>query len=178
MAEIRIHKRYAKALLELANEKDLLEAVKADIEGILESVKESRELELLLESPVIPSGTKRVVLKRIFEGKLSDLTFLFVMKVVQKGREEMLLGIFKQFLRLYNDYKGIAEATVFTAAPIDARLKEQIRQMLEAQMEKKVNLTSLVREDLIGGFLLRYEDKLVDSSVSNQLLELKKHLTA
>lgn len=176
MSEIRVATRYARSLLDLSREKKSLEQVYSDAKNILQLLKENRELRVMIKSPVIHGTKKEAILIKIFSGQLSELTFKFIAIVIRKGRETVLEDIFKQFVDQYNKLKGISSATITTATPIDAGLKTRIKGMLDAKTDRTFEIENKVNREMIGGFILRYEDKLVDASILAQLKELQKHL--
>ncbi|MEX0968758.1 MAG: ATP synthase F1 subunit delta [Bacteroidia bacterium] len=176
MSQHRISQRYAKALLEFSLEKNELEEIRTDVQDFLKLTRENRDFRLLLESPVIDQDKKKQILNRILEGKINNILLRFIHQVLTKKREELLAGIFNQFLVLYNERMGIAKATLFTAVPIDEKLHKQISEMLQQGTNRRFELDAQVQEDMIGGFILRYDDKLVDSSIKTRLKELKLHL--
>ena len=99
--------RYAKSLLDLAREQNKLNEAQADMEIVAKAIDENRELELLLESPIIKSDKKLAVLKGIFEDKIGPISFKFISIITQKGREGLLLQIAKQLVLICKEEKNI-----------------------------------------------------------------------
>jgi len=176
MAEVRLASRYAKALIDLAKEKSALERIKADAQNILDLINSNRDFELMLKSPVIKSDRKKAIIDRLFAGNLDKEIHSFMHIIIRKRREPFLKDILQSFMRLYNIEKGITKATVFSAIPLDAGLLSRIQKMLEEKIDSTVVIDSKVDEKLIGGFILRYDDKLIDRSIASQLNDLQKHL--
>ncbi|MBI1222375.1 MAG: ATP synthase F1 subunit delta [Bacteroidetes bacterium] len=175
MSEIRIASRYAKSLIELANEQKSVEAVHADMELLSATCKASKELVIMLKSPIIHGDKKRQVLENSFTD-FNKLTRLFVETVIRKGREAYLPLIAKEAIRMYNEEHNIASATVTTASPMDAKMMGEIRKTLEQKTGKKIVLESEVDPNLIGGLVVRLGDSLFDASISKQLKNIKKEL--
>lgn len=113
-AEIRVASRYAKSLMDLAVERGELEVVQQDIELFHKTIKENRQLELLLTNPIVQSEKKRAILTSLFKGKISPLTSKFLDIISSKNREDFLPAIVSEFLRQYREYKGITRAQVVT----------------------------------------------------------------
>ena len=86
MKNTRATYRYAKSLLELAKEQGTLEVCKTDMETVVSICKDSRELMLLLKSPVVKTDKKQAIFSEIF-GSCSDLTMSFIQLITQKKRE-------------------------------------------------------------------------------------------
>lgn len=172
----RVTSRYAKSVLTLADEKNILEEVKDDMVGIINLCDANNDILLFLNSPIIAHETKERILKTIFSGKFNELTMSFVTLLTKKGREGALYEISKAFLAQYNLKKGIQKATVYTAAKLDAKLKTSFEELVAKSLDKKVELKEEVREDLIGGYILRVDDQQIDSSIKSKLQQVKKSL--
>lgn len=173
MSEIRIASRYAKPLLELANEKGSLEEVAKDMLQFDELCKSNREFLLMLKNPIVNHMKKLAILKSIFTGKVSDLTMSIFDIISKKNREQYLPEIAKEFHRQYNALKGIAEASITTVVPLSDELRKEVNTLVKKVTGKEVELTEKVDANIIGGFILKIGDKQIDDSVSSKLNELK-----
>ncbi len=178
MAEIRVASRYARSLFELAKERNEVEAVHADVRGMLEMMKGNRPFARMLESPVISTSVKNTVVDKVLSGQLSPMVMHFIKIVLRKRREAILPMIFEQFEEMYRRLNNIVLAEVKTAVELDARLLDEIRMMVEQKTGKKVYMNAVMEPALLGGFVVRYEDKVIDASVSTQLRHLRKQLTS
>jgi len=172
----RVTSRYAKSVLELAEETKVLDPVKDDMAGIVNLCESNVDVVLFLNSPIIAHETKEKILSTIFSGKVNELTSKFITLLTKKGREGALFEIAKNFLELYNIKKGVQKATVYTAVKLDSKLKASFEDLVAKSMNKKVDLKEEVKEDLLGGFVLRIEDQQIDSSVKSKLQDIKKSL--
>ncbi|HET7178746.1 MAG TPA: ATP synthase F1 subunit delta [Chryseosolibacter sp.] len=174
MAESRAAFRYVKSLLGLAVERNALEAVHKDMLLFSGAIAESRQLELLLHSPVIKHHKKLAILKKLFSGKMNALTLSFFEIITRKNRESILVGIAREFHNAYNEYKGIGKAQVITTVPLDAQLRGEFEKLVRKYEDKKqVELIEKVDPELIGGFILNVGDRQVDASVRSKLKSLK-----
>lgn len=173
MSITRIAVRYAKPLLELAEEKGTLEAVKSDMLGFTELCKANRDFVLMLKSPIIPHLKKAQILKSVFANKVNDLTATFFDIVARKNREQYLPEIAKEFIVLYNDKMGYQVATVTTPIALDSSEKEAFEKLVSDITGKKPLLTEKVDAALIGGYRLNLGDRQIDESISGQLKDLK-----
>lgn len=173
MSESRIAIRYAKPLISLAKEKGKLEEIKKDMETLLRICDEERSFRLMLSSPVIPPLKKAQILRLIFKGKVDDLTMSIFDLMSRKSREGSLERVATEFVALYNEMKGIAEAKLITAIAIDEKLRKQFVGIIQEVSGKKVDLKEEVNPSLIGGFTLTIGDRRIDDSVSGKLRELK-----
>ena len=174
MTDSRAASRYVKSLLQLAVEKNVLDEVHQDMLLFSKVVKESKQFELLLESPIIKHDRKRDILKAVFKGKVNDLTFAIFDILTRKNREPLLPAIARQFHTEYNEYKQIGKATVTTAVPLDEALRAEIRSLVQ-QLSKKnsVDLTEKIDQAMIGGFVLDVGDRQIDASLKSKLKSLQ-----
>lgn len=174
MSDIRVASRYAKSLIELADEKGVLEQVHNDMLLFSKVVSQNRDFELLLTNPVITPDKKLAVLTGIFGGKVQQMTQMFFNIVTSKNRESVLTFIASEFEKQYNELKGIQVVTVRSAVPLAPAQRDALIKQLTAETGKIIQLKESVDPSLIGGFVLRVGDKQIDNSVKNSLRKLKK----
>lgn len=174
MSEIRVATRYAKALLDLALERNELENVKGDIDLFLAATKASSELVAVLNNPIVPIDKKSKILKGLFAEKVSKSTQSFFDIVVNKTRAEVLHSTAKEFVNLYNEKKNILKAKVVSATPLTEQASNEIIELVSKATGKQIVLEKKVDDKLIGGFLLTVGDKQFDTSIAKSLHNLKK----
>lgn len=172
----RIAKRYAKSLIGLAKEQNAVDQLNEDMKGFVQIAEDSHDFVLMLQSPIIKHDKKLDILINMFEGKVNDISVAFFKLLARKGREAALPAIAKAYTSFYNEDKGLAVAEVITAAPLSASFKKELAAKVSKAVNKTVELEETVNPDLIGGFVLRMDDKQIDSSVKTQLLNIKKRL--
>ena len=173
MAEGRIAIRYAKPLIDLAEEQGELEKVKKDIESIHSLCESSRDFLLMLQSPIIPHLKKGEILRKVFSGKVSAMTSSFLDLIVRKNRESVIPDIAREFVRLYNEKKGLVDVSFVSAVALDSKGKKLAEKIVDQLTDKKANIKTSVDEELIGGFTIQLDDKKLDKSVSGELNSLK-----
>jgi F-type H+-transporting ATPase subunit delta len=176
MSEYRVSARYAKSILDLANEQKCLDAVLADMKAFNATVAANKELRNLLSSPIVHGDKKLSVLKSIFEKGFQKLTISFFDIVIRKKREALLVDIANNFIVQYNEMHQIASATVKSAITLSESALNEIKTHIESQTGKKISLTAKVDSNLIGGVVVQIGDRLFDASVSGKLGKLKQEL--
>ncbi|TSD62663.1 F0F1 ATP synthase subunit delta [Inquilinus sp. KBS0705] len=174
MSEITVALRYAKALIDLAEEQKALEAVKNDMELLLKTVKANPELGAVLANPIISHSKKIHILADVFGTKVSKVSIAFFNIMVNKGRGEVLYTTAQEFVGLYDIKNHITNARVTTAAPLSAANKQKMQADVQAAIGGTVKLTDKVDPTLIGGFVLTVGDRQVDTSIATSLKKLKK----
>lgn len=174
MPNPRLASRYAKSLIDLANERGQLETVYADMQYLQAVCKSNRDFVTLLRSPVITPDKKQSIIKAVTKDKISELTTEFSRLLVTKGRESYLPEISAAFIEQYKHQKNIHTIKLTTATPISEELKKQIIDKVKSQTAKSnIELTAVVKEDIIGGFVLEMGDTLVDASILYDLNKIK-----
>lgn len=176
MNESKISVRYAKALFELGKEKNMIETFISDIKIIDDLVKESSYFWLMIESPVVKTLQKREVVKQIFSGKIDEMVLNFLDLVLKNRREIYIKDISRNFLALCRKDMGILSAILTSASKVEDASKQKISDLLEKSFNSKIELTEVIDEDIIGGFVIRVEDQQLDASVANQLNQIKREL--
>jgi len=174
MLNPRLAGRYAKSLIDIAVERNELEVVYSDMQYLQALCKASREFVSLLKSPVIPNDKKSRSLTAVTTGKISELTATFNQLLVSKNREFYLPEIVHSFIDQYNNIKGIHKVKLTTAAAVNEEVKTAIVNKIKAETSlQKIELETVVREELIGGFVLEFNNNLVNASIQRDLRDIK-----
>ena len=175
MPNARLAGRYAKSLLDLATEQGQLEAVYADMKYIQAACHASIEFVNMLRSPIIKADQKNSIIHEVLKNKIGVLTNSFTVLLVKKGRELELPEMATAFIEQYNEIKGIHQVTLTTAVAVSEEIKKSIEQKVKSAADfKTVELTTKTDESLIGGFVLEFNNNLVDASIARDLKDLKK----
>ncbi len=174
MANIKISGRYAKSLMDLAIEKNQVEAVYADARLFMELAND-RNFFLMMKSPIIKSDKKIKIFEAIVGDKINALTMAFFRIVIQKGREFFLKDIMHEVIVQYNAMKGITAVKFTSAVAVDSTTLQKIKDMIEKNTQlKNIEWQTGVNENLIGGFVLEFDNKLFDASIAHDLKAVKK----
>lgn len=177
MEDSRIHKRYALALYQLAGELKQLDRVFDDMQIVAQTCLDSKELMLVLASPIIRDTKKGKILTEIFESKICELSQRFINLVVVQNREISLPQIALEYLQLVKDFKGIKTALLTSAQPLDEETRASIIARLKEQTGCEVELVEKTDPELLGGFTLSLEGQLFDASIKNTMHRLRKEFT-
>ncbi|MEO6314212.1 MAG: ATP synthase F1 subunit delta [Chitinophagaceae bacterium] len=178
MPNPRLAGRYAKSLVDLAVEQNQLETVYKDMQYLQSICKESAEFVNIMRSPVIKGDKKQRILDALTGGKISDLTSLFNKLLISKAREEYIPEIITAFIEQYNEMKGIHTVKLTTATAISEELKQAIVAKMKTETSlQNIELETAVKESLIGGFVLEFNNNLVDASIERDLRDIKKQFS-
>jgi F-type H+-transporting ATPase subunit delta len=178
MRETRTGNRYAKAILQLAEEEKKIDQLTSDFNLLDGSIKKSRDLRLLLDSPIINRQKKKKALSAIFEKKVDNLTLKFLLLLTDKNREALLPSIISQYNRLLDEKNNVVDAVVITVIPFTDSQAQEIKKKLERITKKTVRLSFKIDQKLMGGFKVRIEDTIFDGSILQQFKLIKDRFMA
>ncbi len=168
--------RYTKALFQLSDEENVLDAVKSDIEGILASIRDSEDFTGFLESPLIKSSDKLRIMDKIFSNKVHALTLKFIHLLFTQKREAHLPDVCRNFIQQYKNKSGVQEAVIITAQALTEDNRKEINDFIINQFKINIELSEKVDQKIIGGFILRIEDQQINASIQSQLNKIKREL--
>ncbi len=176
MIRSRVAGRYARSVIELAREQGTLDQVVEDMKTLREAVRNSRDLQNMLASPIIDVRVKERVLRAIFDGKLSPLTDRFVILMTKKGRATELFEITQAFQDHLDVQMNVITAVVTTAVDLEAPQKQQIEAELKRLSGHDIRAEYRIDPEIIGGFRAMFQDRMIDASVRHQLDRLRDSL--
>ncbi len=174
MARKAYARRYSQAVFEIALEAKKLDRWQSDLKKIISVVGDAAFL-ALLESPKFHFEDKVRLLSERLEG-INPRALNLVQLLLIRGRLGMLGDIADEYQRLLDSYRGIEQAEVITAIPLDDEDKLKLAEHLSAIVGKKIVLKTEVDSSLIGGVIARIGGKLLDGSTHGKLLALKREL--
>jgi F-type H+-transporting ATPase subunit delta len=178
VSEIVIARRYAKALFESCEEKKLLKEIAEDFVSINSVFGSNNELKNLIHSQVVQSIKKEAIIKEIFSKNVNALTLTFLRFLCSKKRINLLLEIIAEFQMMYKNVMNIADAEVESVAKLNRIQLDEIKNYLENTYQKKFEIKTKLNEDLVGGFLIRLDDIVIDKSTKYHLKQLETALLA
>lgn len=167
-------KRHAQAVFQIALETGQLEQWQADIDRIATFLGDE-EIAVFLANPRVSPETRRALLDRGLEG-ISPLAMNLARFLVAKKRLRIVQDIASEYRRLLNAHQGIELADVTTAVSIGDQEADRIGKGLASIAGKRILLDLRVDPDILGGFVARVGDKLIDGSARTRLQQLKKSL--
>lgn len=176
MNQSKISVRYAKALFELALEKNKLDEIYKDITLLSQVLKENATFGLYLKSPVVKPSQKLQSVRAAFQGNINEMSLNFISLLIQNKRENHLEDIVRRFFDVYREFKGIKSATVTTAVTLDNSLKKRFQDLLSSAYKSGIELQEHIEPSIIGGFILKVEDQQYDASVATGLKKMKTAL--
>ena len=177
MSQSKAAKRYAVSLRDLASERGDVDRCLEDMQMILRLIGESKELELLLKSPIIKTDKKQQIFEKLLGGNVSELTLSFMKIVTAKGREDLLERIAQSYIDLVKADRNVLVAEVSTASNITADIEAKVLEIANQMQSGKVELVEKTDPSIIGGFVLKIGDKMIDASVKSKFRKLRQEFT-
>lgn len=168
---------YARALYDFSVENNVMHQITADFQNLEIFFKKSQELVDYLNNPTIKAEDKQDIITKILKSELNSDTYKFLMVLVSKDRINLLSVIINNYLELVYETASIRMIEVSTAFPFTYLQKNTLIQKLKKLTNaREIRLNITVDSNLIGGFLIKTNSKIIDFTVKNQLQKLAKHL--
>jgi len=166
-----VARRYARALYKLASARGVLPEVLAEMREFGLWYEERSELRLLLENPAVTGEAKGALFERLAAG---ELTRDFLRFLLEKNRLALAPTIAEELARTFRGDAGIVAAEATSALPLPEEIRARLIEMLERVTGKKVELTTVVDADVIGGLRLRLGDHIIDGTLAHRLREIRE----
>ena len=169
---------YARSLLELANERDQAEEIGREMAAVREVTEQNPTFAAFLADPGIGATERTATIEKVFRGRASPLVMNFLGVMNNHGRLRMLGAVAQAFTDLLDEQLGNVEVDVTVSQRLTPDQLEQVRQRVSAALGKNAIVHQYVDENIIGGLVLRVEDRLIDASVRYQLEAMRERLLA
>lgn len=174
MSGTRAALRYAKAILNFAVEQHREDQVNNDMLLIINTLDENKDLQLMINNPILKSNLKKDTLKSIFSSHISSLTINSINLLIDNNRLSILNEVAKKYSIIYDELKGKEIAKITTAIPLNSNLNKQVLAKIKEITGKQATIENNINPDIIGGFILRIGDIQYDASIANKLQSLKR----
>ena len=167
---------YARSLFEVAKEHDVLDRVHDELGEFAEALSEDRNLQVFLFSPYFSSGEKQNGVTSIVSD--ADERFVnFLELLAERHRMPALFRIKREFDALWADENQLLPVTVTSAVELDEGLVDEIGRRIQDQTGRKVELSSNVDPEVLGGLMVRVGNMVLDGTVRNRLERLRKQVS-
>lgn len=169
-------KGYAEALFQVARAEETLDLVEEELTRLNNSLESNAELREFLSNPQISSEGKKNALFQIFGKAVSPITLHWMNMVVDQGRQRRFPAILEAFFTLAQEAREKITAEVITSVPLPEDLTQRLEKELSKATGKQVFLKPLVDESILGGVIVKIENKVIDGSILHRLNEIKKEM--
>ena len=169
-----IPSRYAKALYEYAGEKSATERVYGEMQRLAGSFAAEPALRRALDNPVLTPEQKSGLVYNAAGGDLSDELKRFVKLVLSHKRMQLLHRMALDYMALYRRAHNISTGELQTAVAVDETTEQRLKEWIVSRTHGTVELRTLVRPDILGGFIFEMNSMRLDASVATQLREIRE----
>lgn len=175
MKEPRVAARYAKSIMLSAKENSSEDKVYADMDMLHRLIGESKDLSLLLKSPILKADKKQEAITAVFDGKVETLTLNFMQLVIRQNRAASMEEIAEAFVAMYKAEKGIATVHITTAEILSSEMSAKISDQIKAANKlSAIELIEHVDASIIGGAIIRMGDLQLDESVKAKINSIER----
>lgn len=164
---------YAEALFDVAKKKGKLDAVRDELAQFVDAVDGDRELQVFFFSPYFSSAEKVAGLKRAVSDADAEL-INFLELLIEKQRMPEIFRIRRQLDELWKQENRRIDVTVTSAVTLEPSVVEKVGEEIERQTGQKVELSSRVDAEILGGIVLQVGNKVLDASIRSRLEKLRK----
>src|SRR5690242_14564633 len=168
-------RRYAESVFAIAKEHNSFDRWLEDL-ATIRDVFANPDMARFLADPKPSLGDKEAVVDKLLSGKVDQLALNTARLLVQREQAEAAAGLLAEFQQMVNDHRGVAVAEVTTAVQLDATQRRVVQERLEALTAKRIELETSVDKNIIGGFVARVGDVLIDASLATRLQVLRQDL--
>ncbi len=168
---------YARALFEVSKDKHVLDRVHDELGQFADALNEDRDLQVFLFSPYFSSEEKKDGVRRIVTDA-DERLLNFLELLAERHRMPVLFRIRRSFDGLWAEENKLLPVSVVSAVELDERLVERIGERIKEQTGRKIELSSRVDPDVLGGLVLQVGNMVLDASVRSRLERLRKQVAA
>jgi F-type H+-transporting ATPase subunit delta len=166
---------YARALFEVAKEKDALDRVHDELGQFVDALEKERNLQVFLFSPYFSSEEKKEGVRRIVSD--ADERFLnFLELLAERHRMPVIFRVRRTFDSMWAEENRLLPVIVTSAVELDESLVQSIGDRIAEQTGRQVDLSSNVDPDVLGGLMVRVGNMVLDATIRNRLEQLRKQV--
>jgi F-type H+-transporting ATPase subunit delta len=166
---------YARSLFEVGKEQDKLDVLHDQLDQFADALDQDRDLQVFLFSPYFSTAEKEEGLHKVLDG--ADPAFEnFLELLIEKHRVPVLFRIRRQFEELWQDEHRLLPVQVTSAIELDGDAIESIKSSISEQTDRRIELTTSVDPDILGGLILRVGNSILDASIKNRLESLRRQV--
>jgi F-type H+-transporting ATPase subunit delta len=166
---------YARALFEVAKEHDILDEIHDDLGAFTKALEENRELAVFFFSPYFSSEEKKNGLERAVTG--ADPIFMnFLETLLERHRMPVIFRMRARFEQLWDEEKKLLPVEITSSVQLDKAIVQSIGERIGEQTGQKVELSSKVDPEILGGLVVRVGNFVLDASIRNRLNQLRKQV--
>jgi len=168
---IKVARRYARALSQSAT--DCIDDVFSDLNAVNEMIFENDEFKTFFMHPVVSLKDKKEAIKAAFENKINKISLNFLETLLDENRFDIFRTIFELFKKEADAIKNKQHVEIISAVALNDETKGRIEEKLSKKLEKSIVLNCNIDEKVLGGLIVKIEDKVIDLSLKTRFETLK-----
>lgn len=174
--ELAVARIYAQAMLQLAQARDQVDALLAELLDFVALAERDAQFEMFLTSPDIDLGARRQTVEKLFRGRYSDLFVDSIQVLNRKDRLMLIHAVAEAYRNAHEELQGRVEVLVRSAAPLTEQARARLREVASMHTGREADLVETVDESLLGGLVLQIGDEKLDASLATKLKTLAASL--
>jgi len=160
---------YASALLDIGQERGILNALEEELGAVSRIIEEDKNILRYLNSPGISPDSKRAFFDRVFQGNISDILINLLKVLVDKGRQAIIGDIYASLRDIIDEVQNRQKVVLVSTVKLDNTILEQLRGILKNQLQKEIIFIEEIDESILGGIVLKIGDVIIDASLASDL---------
>ena len=175
MAEL-ISTTYAQALFDVCVEENKVDEFFDEVRFVNEAIKNNESFFDILKTPRINITEKKKIIDDVFGGRLTNEIINFIKILIDKRRIAYIIEIADEFEGMVYSYKGIVKAKAYSSICLSNEQIKKLERKLSEQSKKTVEIENIVDESLLGGIMIKFNDKVIDDTLKGKLERLGNNL--
>jgi F-type H+-transporting ATPase subunit delta len=166
---------YARALFEVAIEHDSLDEIREQLDAFADAMNENRQLASFFFSPYFSAQEKKEGLERaVIDAHPAFANFL--QALIERHRMPAIFRIRTEFIALWDEERRLLPVQITSAVELDSETVDNLGKRIGEQVDRKIELSSEVDPEILGGVVLRVGNVILDASIKNRLEQLRKQV--
>jgi F-type H+-transporting ATPase subunit delta len=166
---------YARSLFEVAKEQGKLDVVREQLGAFADALNETRELQVFFFSPYFSTQEKEDGLERAVSDA-DPVVLNFLKLLIQKHRTPVIFRVRADYERMWEEENKLLPVEITSAVELDQAIVEQLGDRISEQTGRKVELSSRVEPDILGGIVVQVGNSVLDASIRNRLERLRRQV--
>lgn len=166
---------YARSLFEVAREQGALDEVRDQVDQFADALQSSRELQVFCFSPYFTAEEKKQALHRAVQ-EAHPLFMNFLEALAERHRLPAFFRIRTELDRLWDKENRLLSVEVTSAIELDEETVRAIGERIGEQAGQRIELSSHVDPEILGGIVLRVGNFILDASIQSRLNQLRKQV--
>lgn len=174
--QLKIANNYANALFRIGKEQNSIDKLYKQLKEIVNVIENSDDLKQFFKNPLISANDKKEIIYKVF-GKKFDLQIINLLNILSDNKKLNLIETIDYcFEKLYEKSNEILKVNVISAVEMNTESKNRLTKILEKKSKCKIFPEYEIKNDILGGLIIKFNDKVIDLSLSSKIRGMKTQL--